>query len=232
MVLTIKRPQPVAVARIQVLGRLSLAAISLALAGCGTADPVAYSGIASSGRLAPNPQDETGRVPFRYAIPVDWRSYNRIIIDPVMIYRGGDAQFGDMSEEDKAELAHAMEVAFVEKLKTRFTLAGDPAPGTLRLRLTLTGASTSTPVLSTLTRVDIGGGLYNGVQAVRGGEGMFTGSVIYAAEIYDAPSNRLLDAFITKQYPGSMNIGATFGTLDAAKTGIEKGAEALVAQLK
>lgn len=216
--------------RMLTAGRLSLVAVALALAGCGSADPVAYSGIASAPQLAPNPQDE--HVPFRYATPVDWRSYNRIIIDPVVIYRGPDNQFGDMSEEDKAELAHAMQTAFVEKLKTRFALAGDPAPGTLRLRLTLTGASASTPVLSTVSRVDIGGGLYNGVQAVRGGEGLFTGSVIYAAEIYDAPTSRLLNAFVSKQYPGSMNIGATFGSLDAAKTGLEKGADALVAQLK
>ncbi|MGL4966613.1 MAG: DUF3313 domain-containing protein [Inquilinus sp.] len=211
---------------------MSLAAASIALAGCGTADPVAYSGIASSAKLAPNSQDDARHVPFRYATPVDWRSYSRVIIDPIVIYRGPDAQFGDMSEEDKAELAHAMVVAFVETLKTRFTLAGDPTPGTLRLRLTLTGASTSTPVLSTLSRIDMAGGLYHGVQAIRGGEGLFTGSVLYAAEIYDAPTNRLLDAFISKQYPGPMNIVATFGSLAAAETGLEKGADALVAQLK
>ncbi|WP_395673032.1 DUF3313 domain-containing protein [Inquilinus sp.] len=209
---------------------LSLMAVGLALAACVSAAPVAYSGLASSAQLAPNPQDD--RMPFRTATPVDWRGYNRIIIDPIAIYRGPDNQFGDMSEADKAELAHAMQMAFVEKLKTRFILAADPAPGTLRLRLTLTGASASTPVLSTFTRIDIGGGLYNGVQAVRGGEGLFTGAVIYAAEIYDAPTSRLLNAFVAKQYPGSMNIGATFGSLDAAKTGLEKGADALVAQLK
>lgn len=216
----------------QELTGLSLAALALVLAGCGSPAPVAYSGIASSAQLAPNPQDDTGHIPFRYATPVDWRGYSRIIVDPIVVYRGPDNQFGDMSEDDKAELAHAMQMAFVEKLKTRFALAADPAPGTLRLRLTLTGAATSTPVLSTFTRVDIGGGLYNGVQAVRGGEGLFTGSVIYAVEIYDAPTNRLLNAFVAKQYPGSMNIGATFGSLDAAKTGLEKGADALVAQLQ
>jgi hypothetical protein len=37
--------------------RLSLAAVGVALAGCGSADPVPYSGIASSAQLAPNPQD-------------------------------------------------------------------------------------------------------------------------------------------------------------------------------
>lgn len=59
-----------------------------------------------------------------------------------------------------------------------------------------------------------------------------TGSVIYATEIYDASDLRLLEAFITKQYPNSMNIGATFGSLDAAEAGINKGAEAMLEQFR
>jgi Protein of unknown function (DUF3313) len=70
------------------------------------------------------------------------------------------------------------------------------------------------------------------VQAVRGREGLFTGSVVYAVEMYDASADRLLSAAVTKQYPGSLNIVATMGSLGASKTGIEKGADALVAQLR
>jgi hypothetical protein len=212
--------------------RLAIIALCAALAACGSADPVAYSGIASSSQLAPNPKDDSGRVPYRYSTAVDWRSYDRIIIDPVVIYRGPDQQFDDMSEEDKAELARYMQAEFAEKLKTRFQLVSDPTPDTIRVRLTLTGASTNTPVLSTFTKVDLAGGLYNGVQAIRGGEGALSGAVIYAVEIYDAPTNRLLGAFVTKQYPGAMNILASMGSLAASKTGIDKGAEALVAQLR
>lgn len=212
--------------------RLAIAALCAALAGCGTPDPVAYSGLASSAQLAPNRQDESGRVPYRYSTPVDWRRYSRIIVDPVVVYQGADHQFGDMSEEDKAALASTMQAVFTERLRTRFTLASDAAPNTLRLRLTLTGAATNTAVLNTFTRFDIGGGVINGVQAVRGGEGLFMGSVTYAVEIYDAASSRLLSAFVTKQYPNAYNIAAGMGSLAAARTGIEKGADALVAQLR
>lgn len=212
--------------------RLAVAALSAAPAGCGSAAPVAYSGLASPAQLAPNPQDDSGRVPYRYATPVDRRRYSRVIVDPVAIYRGPDHQFGDMSEEDKAALASTMQAVFTERLRTRFTQASDAAPNTLRIRLTLTGAATSTPVLHTFTRCDIGGGVINGVQAVSGGEGLFTGSVTYAVEIHDAASNRLLGAFVTGQYPNAYNIGAGFGSLTAARTGIEKGADALLAQLR
>jgi Protein of unknown function (DUF3313) len=212
--------------------RLLAPALCAALVACGNAEPVAYSGIASSSQLAPNPQDDSGHVPYRYSAPVDWRAYNGAIVDPVAIYRGSDNQFGDMSEADKAKLANYMQIQFPEKLRSRFMLATEPGPNTLRLKLTLTGAATSTPVLSTLSRFDIAGGLYNGVQAVRGREGLLTGSVSYAVEIYDAQTDRLLGAFVTKQYPNALNIGASFGSLAAAKTGIDKGADALVASLK
>lgn len=102
----------------------------------------------------------------------------------------------------------------------------------MRIRLTLTGAKKNTPVLGTLSRVDIAGGLYNGVQAVRGREGSMTGSVIYAVELYDAASNKLLAAYVTKQYPNALNIASSVRPLDAAKAGIEKGAESFADQLR
>lgn len=88
------------------------------------------------------------------------------------------------------------------------------------------------PIRGTLSRFDLAGGLYNGVQSIRGREGTLTGSVIYAVEISDAPTNHLLRAFVIRQYPNSMNIMASMGALAAAKAGIEKGAEALLAQLR
>ncbi|HVI50876.1 MAG TPA: DUF3313 domain-containing protein [Candidatus Sulfotelmatobacter sp.] len=210
---------------------LAMLAGCAALAACSSPDPVPYSGLASSSRLAPNLQDEDKRTPYRFASPVDWRTYNKLILDPVAVYRGADQQFDDLSEEDKNDLASYMQKTFAEKLRRSFIQTQTPAPGALRIKLTLTGAASTTMILGTLSHFDIAGGLYNSVQSVRGREGTLTGSVSYAVEIYDAPTNRLLTAFITKQYPNAMNITATMGSLGAAKVGIEKGADALVQQL-
>jgi hypothetical protein len=137
-----------------------------------------------------------------------------------------------MSAEDKTELAHYMHGQLTEKLVSRFSRVSDPSPGTLRLKVTLTGATTNTPVISTFSHLDLAGNLYNGVQAVRGRQGMISGSVTYAVEIHDASTNRLLSAFVAKQYPGAMNIVSSFGSLAAAKTGIDKGVDALVESFK
>lgn len=211
---------------------LMMTALCASVAACSTAEPVVYAGIASSPYLAPNQQDDSDRVPYRYAADVNWLKYERVFIEPVEIYRGPDQQFGDMSEQDKTELATYMRHQFAETLRERFIIVNSPAPDTLRLKLTLTGAATSTPVLSTLSRFDISGGIYNGVQAISGGEGLLTGSVLYATEIYDATTAQLLAASVTKQYPNAMNIAASIGSLAAAKTGIDKGADALLEQLK
>lgn len=212
--------------------RLGIAALCGLLAGCGSPAPVAYSGLAASSQLAPNPQDDTGRVPYKYSTSVDWRAYSGAILEPVTIYRGPDQQFGDMSDADKSALAGYMHKTFTEKLRTRFTLTNDPGPNTLRIKLTLAGAAANTAVASTFTHLDLAGNLYNGIQAIRGREGLMSGSVAYAVEIRDSSSDRLLSAYVTKQYPNAMNIVASMGSLAAAEVGIEKGADDLLARLK
>jgi hypothetical protein len=201
----------------------------LLLSGCAGTKPLAYSGIAS----APHMRSDAGsdRLPFTYTTPVNWRDYSRILIEPVVVYHGPDAQFGKIPEQGKVALASYMQEQFTEKLSPPFELTETAKPRTLRLRLTLTGAKPTMPVAGSFSRIDIAGGPYNMVQAIRGKEGSLTGSVFYAVEIYDASTNRLLAAHIVKQYPAALNMKATFGALTAAKTGIRKGAEELAKEL-
>ncbi|MBR0984591.1 DUF3313 domain-containing protein [Bradyrhizobium liaoningense] len=205
--------------------------LCVAVAGCASIAPVPYSEMASSAYMAPDKSDASGRVPYRYSTPVDWRTYSKVILDRVVIYRGRDHQFGDMSGKDKATLAAYMQNCFADRLRGRFVLVREPGPNTLRIRLTLTGAVANTPVLGTLSRFDMAGAVYNGVQAARDGEGMLTGSVVYGVEIFDATTSRLLSAYVTKQYPAAYDIKATTGALAAATAGLDKGADALMAQL-
>ncbi len=205
---------------------------AILLAGCAGTQPIQYQGLASASQLATNRKDETGHLPFAYTAPdTDWHTYNNALLDPVAIYEGPDQQFGDTSAADKKELAAYMQTAFAKVLKAKYGLTRTPAPGTLRIHLTLTGVETSTPVLSTLTKLAPAGLVINTVQSARDKQASFTGSVTYAAEIYDSVSGRLLRAYVSKQYPFAENVAASFGTLDASKSGIRKGADLLVDQL-
>ncbi|CAE6755563.1 DUF3313 domain-containing protein [Paraburkholderia haematera] len=210
---------------------LFTAAAVLTLTACAGVQPVAYKGISSSPQLTQNRGDDSGKVPYQYAAPVVWSRYTQVLLDPVVVYQGTDNQFGDMKSADRAALADYMGKTFSEKLGARFHAAQQTGPNTLRVKLTLTGAEKTTMLVGQVMHFDLAGNLYNGVQSIRGGQGAFSGSVSYAVEIYDGASGQLLKAYVSKQYPNAMNLPAAFGSLSAAKTGLDKGADALVAQL-
>jgi hypothetical protein len=212
---------------------LALVLCSAALTGCTTTHPVNYQRLTSASQLAPNPDDEHGHVPFLYSVvDIDWHRYNGVILDPVVVYVGPDQQFGKTSDADKAVLAAYMQTRFAEALKSRFVLIDKAGPTTLRVHLTLTGIETPTPVVSTMLQAPIPGTVIGVVQTAFHKQAVLTGSVSYAVEIYDGATNQLLRAYVAKQYPLAANIFASFGTLQASRTGIRHGAKDLVAQLE
>lgn len=203
------------------------------LTGCATTRPVAYANLDPARQLRPNLQKDADRIPYSYSSQVDWRNYSAMVVEPVAIYGGPDHQFGKLPEADKQELARHMSIEFGKALGQRFKITDKIDQNTLRLKLTLTGTETNTAVVSTLIRFDPLVGIpTNLVQSARGKQGIFIGSVSYSVEIYDGTSNRLLKAFVAKQYPNAMNVSATFGSLGASEIGIVKGADELLAQLK
>ena len=211
--------------------RTAALAVCAALTACASTQPVPYSGIASSGQMRASAHDESGHIPYEYKSAADLRTYSKYTVEPVVVYGGADNQFEDISEQDKKELARYMQVTFSDKLAALSRNSTDPRAQALRIKLTLTGAKENTPVLSTLSRFDLLGGPYNAVQAVRGKEGALTGSVSFAVEIFSASTNELLAAYVSKEYPNAWNLGASMGAMSASKTGIDKGADELVAYL-
>jgi hypothetical protein len=215
------------------LSKIAVASLVVAvIAGCASVKPSPYAGLSSSGKMTQNSDASARHIPYKYKAPVNWKHYTQVVVAPVVIYTGADAQFGNLSDDDKNTVANYMAKSFKQRLETRFTLAKEPAPGTLRIQLTLTGVQKTTAFLGQVSHIDIGGNLYNGVQAMTGGRSAFGGSVSYAVEVYDSQSGALLEAYVANEYPNAMNFPAAFGALGAAKAGIDKGAKALVQQLQ
>lgn len=215
------------------LSRTLILTAIIATVGCSSTSPVKYAGIEATSRMLPNTADDSARIPFRYAAPVDWSKYRSITIEPVEIYGGSDAQFNDLPQEDRRNLADYMQKKFAEVLAEKFTVntsAGN-APALL-LKLTLAGADTTPQFVGTITKFDLAGGPYNIVQSLRGGRGLMSGYVNYAVEVKDAANGELLLAYVAEQYPNAMNVGATFGSMSAAETGVDKGAEQLLERLR
>lgn len=203
---------------------LATSAMALSVTACATTPPPSQA-LSSSAYLRPTSDKMR---PYAYRRPdANFAAYSRVIIPPTMIYAGPDAQFGKMSATDKQALASYMHQEFSKVLGRRLQPVAQAGPGTLRARLTLTGAEASTPVLSTVSHVFPGGLVVNaGAQAI-GGRGTFSGWVSYAVEIEDAETGSLLYAHVASRSANALDITANFRGLDAARAGVRSAADQL-----
>jgi hypothetical protein len=216
-----------------VLRRLLPMLCVIGMAGCATTTPVQYRNLDSSAQLTVNPQNQNKHVPLYYSSPdAQLGRYTEVMLDTVTIYGGEDQQFGRLNAAERQQLADYMQMQFSQALGQKYVLTSVAGPNTLRIHLTLTGASASVPVLSTVKQIVPVGAVLGTLKSAADRPSRTLGSVTYAVEIYDGQSNQLLRAFVAKQYPAAENISASIGALSAAETGIRKGAGALLAQLQ
>ncbi|RAL97208.1 DUF3313 domain-containing protein [Agrobacterium sp. MS2] len=200
----------------------------LTISGCATTSTPSQA-LSSSAVLRPT---SDAKKPYAYQrAGTDFSSYSRAIILPASIYAGPDAQFGKLSDGDQQTLAAYMSTQFVKVLGKRFQLVSQPGPGTLSIKLTLTGAKSSTPVLSTVSHVLPVGLVINAGAQVAGRPGTFSGWVSYAVEIEDAETGTLLYAYVGSSSANALDITSNFRGLDAAKAGIRSASEGLDKEL-
>jgi hypothetical protein len=213
---------------------LLVCAAAATLAAC-SSSPTSYQGLASASQLQKNSHDD-GHVPFLYEVPgVDLTRYSAVILDPVTIYSGPDAQFDSTlrgaGPEGRQTIADYMQQQFTTKLATKYTLIQAPAPDAMRVHVTLTGVESNTPVLSMLAQLSPASVVINGAMTAADKQESLSGSVTYAVEIRDSETNALLRAFVSKQYPWAEDPLARVGSYAAARAGVRNGADALLAQL-
>jgi hypothetical protein len=206
--------------------RTASGAFLLALAAC-SSEPTPRAELASAAELTP----EAGNASeLRYRNPnADLKKYNKFMIDPVSVYSGPDATFGDTSGADRQAIADFMETEFKRVLGQRYQIVTTPGPDVARVHLSLAGLEMTRPALATVTHIAPVGLVMNVGKSAAGSPGSFMGSVTFAAEIYDARTNELLGAAVTKRSPNAMDLGSMFTGLDAAKAGVTDGADALLA---
>ena len=143
--------------------------------------------------------------------------YTAVQIQPTVVYRGTDAQFEDIPQEDRARFAQLMTDALRQELAKSFRLAQGPAANALRLRMTLVGAKKTTGGVGTVSSVMPLGLVTNVVKSATGKKGTFSGSVLFAIEIFDSRSGDLLAAVVRREAPDALDIKATVSTTDTVK---------------
>lgn len=199
--------------------------LAAALAACSSA-PEAPAGL----RQASQPMSEAPNMPGTLV----WKKpgleparYTSFIVEPVDIYRGGDANFGSATEADKQALANYMSREFQRALGERYPVNRAPTGQTARLQLTLAGASDTVPVAATASRIAPVGIVANIANSAAGGSPTFTGTVTIQGKFFDAMSGEAIATFVTTRAPSAFDVGATLTSRDAQEAAITASAEDL-----
>jgi len=164
-------------------------------------------------------QDKAGSESWTYVNPsVNFTTYRNIIVDPTTVYTGPDAQFGDISQEDRTKFAAIMTDELTSEIGKAFPPpAGAPGADTLRLRVVLIGAKKTVVGVSTATQVlPIGIGL-NAFRSITGKKRALTGSLLFAVEGYNGQSGELLFTAVRRRAPDPLDMPASLSTTDTVK---------------
>jgi hypothetical protein len=163
-------------------------------------------------------QDQEGSESWTYAQPVSrFSTYRTVVVSPTTIYEGADAQFEGIDLADRAKYADIMTQELRSEIAKTFPAPARAQSDTLRLQVTILGARKTKGGIATATRVTPLGFATSALKSALGKSGTFTGSILYAVEVYDARSNELLLAAVRRRTPDPLDIPATLSTTDTVK---------------
>ena len=164
-----------------------------------------------------------GQPLYRYVKPnVDWKMYNAVIIDPVIVYQA--AAMDAETRENFQTLANNAFVFFTKELGKEVTVVTAPGPGTLRVQFAIVSAEKSGAVTNFLTTiVPVGMVLSTGKYAATG-KPMGVGEITGEGRITDASTGELLAAALDKRV-GGKQLRGVFNTWQDADSGLQYWAE-------
>lgn len=160
---------------------------------------------------------EPGDLPFVYRNPkADWKAYDKVLFEPVTLWRSGRDALAAVPEADLLHLVSRFEAVVRARLGRGFRVVTEPEPGTLRLRLAITAARASDPVVDVLTASpdeDDAGGDAGALSAELAA---FVDAAAIEGEIRDAESDELLAQGIDRRAQGAPPRLPTWDALDRA----------------
>jgi hypothetical protein len=177
--------------------RFQLLVCVAVLAGCGTTQQVRK--VRTSGFLGDYSQldpGKSGEALLVYRNPAaDFVAYDRVLVDPVAVWRGSGSELEEVPEEDLEKIANYLHRVLVDRLSEDYEVVSTPGPRTLRIRAAITELAQSWVPLDTVSTIEPFTRLASEVTRLATGTHLFVGNAGVEGEIVDATSGaRLLAA--------------------------------------
>jgi len=188
--------------RARVNGSVVAAALliaSVTVAGCAATrgrrgEPEESGFLRNYSQLQENPNYPAALV---YVRPgVTWSRYNAVQLDSAGLWVGAGTK---ISDEDQQSLTDTLYTSLYRELAKYFTLATQPGPNTVRLRVALTQAKGAKVGLRTVTTVVPQMRLLGGVVGLVGDTATMVGSATVEMEALDSITNQRLAAAVDER---------------------------------
>lgn len=147
-------------------------------------------------QLTPGPE---GGAKLRWVKPgVDFKMYNKFMVDSVIFYLSDDAEKG-IDPQAMKELADSFNKELVAAFRDKYPIVAEPGPDVLRVRFAITNIKTSKPGISAITSIVPVGLVISLVK--KGVTGSWTGSGETGAEFMalDSTTNEVLAMAVDQQ---------------------------------
>jgi hypothetical protein len=163
-------------------------------------------------------QDKANSENWTYVQPREvFTKYRSVIVDPTAVYQGPDAQFEGIDSADRYKAASVITDELRRELAKTFPSPASPQADTLRLKVTMLGATKTKGGIATATRVTPMGFGLSALKSALGKPGTFTGSVLFAVELHDGRTGELLLAAVRRRTPDPLDVPATLSQEETIK---------------
>lgn len=170
-----------------------------ALTGCATKQ-VEYTGfLGDYPAFKPGPKDGADLVYIKEG--ADFRAYDKIMLDRVVIYLSEDQKYEGIHPGEVIRLANAFHKSMAAALADSYPMPAypmvdEPGPGVLRIRVAITEVVASKPKLNAITTIIPIGLAISTVKKGFTGTHTFVGGASLEAEFLDSQTNEQLAAVI------------------------------------
>jgi hypothetical protein len=137
-----------------------------------------------------------------------WSSYDKVRLDPVTIWTGGETAFEGISAADRQKLADDLYTAIHKELSQDYQLVDQVGPGVMRIQVALTDAEASSPVMDTISTVVPLGLAISQTTGLITGKPTFVGETQAEAKVTDGETGALLAAAIDRRVGGKSISGS------------------------
>lgn len=197
---------------------LSLTIISLCLTvGCAAQkmEVKNYSGfLGDYSKLQAGPE---GGIDQRYIKEgVDFKKYNKIMLDQVRFYFKDDAADKGIDADEMKELSDTFSRAMIDALGSAYPLVAKPGPNVIRLRIAITDIELPNRAINAVSTVLPVGLAISTIKSGVTGKGTGCGEVSMEFEALDSKTNQVLAEGVDRRSGGKIDSMSKFGTAEEA----------------